>query len=343
MSLESERSQEESRVAERQLYRAGQTPPPPKKSRSKEKDQPSLWGRIWGSSDAEGASVQTPPSSTALPPHSLQAPQLPVKNSKAGLVKQPSWVWRTWYRSRKHILAVLALLLMGTISYCIFLPDPVEEAKQELAALRENKSLPREEQRKKFREVFSRLSEKQKFDMGKEWRTKGQERLAAFAKLSKQEQIAQLKKEILEEEKWRARREAERAANGGRGGPRQGGPGQGGAGQGGGGRTGGAGAGAANGRGGANAGGAGAGNRGGGPGGGGPGAGGPGGPGGGRGVSNARSKNFLDMSDPESRATMSYMRGMKADLRQQMGLPAGGGFGGFGGPPRGGPPGGRRP
>jgi hypothetical protein len=333
MNPDADRSQDEARIADRPLYRPGQTPPP-KTAPSKKKDKPSLLGKLWGAS-SEG-SVKTAPTSGRLTPPVPQSSLPAPKSSKSKVAKGPSRLGRLWQRSRKHLLAILALLLMGTISYCVFLPDPVEEAKQELAALRDDKSMPREERREKFGKIMSSLSEKQKYDMmGKQWMERERERTRAFAKLSKQEQIAQLKKEILEDEKRRERFMAARAANGGRGGA-----------PGGGGRTGGApgGGAGASGRGGPGGGGPGgggpggggpaAGNRGGGPGGGGPG--GPGGGPGGRGGDNhGRSKNFLDMSDPETRATGSYMRGLKADLRQQMGLPAGGGWGGFGGGPRG--------
>ncbi|HEY7427606.1 MAG TPA: hypothetical protein VH682_25470 [Gemmataceae bacterium] len=297
---------------------------------------------------------RTLPTPAGLTKPPLPSPQSSAKGSKAGQVKQPSLVMRTWVRSRKYLLAVLALLLLGTVSYCIFLPDPIDAAKQELQALRNDPNMDGKERWEKTREIFSNLTDKQKADMTKERREAFNKNLREFTKKPKEEQYAAIKKQIQDGEKRRAEWEARRAANGGGGG------GRGGAGGGGRGGAGGGGAGGA-GRGGAGAGGGGAGGAGaaaggrggaGGPGAGGPG--GPGGPGGGRGndrANHTRQKNGLDMSSPEDRANMHLYRGMVNQVRGAMGLPAGGGGRGFFGPPGGGggfgggfggPPGGGR-
>jgi len=351
MALTPDSSPDEARLAQRQLYRAGQTAPAskPPQQKSKKKDKPSLLARLWGGSDSSdyaGALRKTLPTPAGLTPHPLQSPQPTAKSAKPGQVQQPSWVKRTWVRSRKYLLAVLALLLLGTVSYCIFLPDPVDAAKQELKALRHDPNLDGKERREKSREIMSNLTDKQKADMSKERREADNKRYRDFFKKPKEEQYAAIKKQIQESEKRRAEFEARRGRNGG------GGRGGAGGGGGGGGRGAGGGGAGAGGRGGAGAGGAAAGA--GGRGGGGPGgAGGPGGPGGGgRGdaaANHTRQKNGLDMSSPEDRANRHLYRGMVNEVRQSMGLPAGGGRGGFGPPGPGGfgggfggPPGGGR-
>jgi hypothetical protein len=137
------------------------------------------------------------------------------------------------------LLALLALLGMGALSYCIFLPDPVEEAKERLAAI--NKSnLDGKERSEKKREVMDGLTEKQKFDLSKARRAKNREKVMSFLKLSPEEQIAEAKKEQKQREERQARREAMAKENGGNGG-NGGGAGGGGQAAGGQGRGGGAG------------------------------------------------------------------------------------------------------
>ncbi|HEY7154631.1 MAG TPA: hypothetical protein VH575_11780 [Gemmataceae bacterium] len=344
MNFSQDPSQEENRIASRQLYRAGQSKPA-KEAPEKKKNKSSLLGRLFGGSAAAGATVKTLPT-----PSSLGAPLPPPSKSAAKVSsskqpKQPSRLKRLWQNHRKHILAVLGLLLLGTASYCICLPDPSEAAKQELRAIDRDPNMDWKEKWEKKGKIMANLSEREKFEMFKDRMVKGRERNKEFFKLTPSEQVAEIKKQIQKEEQWRAKREADRAARGGGGGGRGGGGAGGRAGGGGGGGGAGGRAGGGGGGGGAG-GGAVAGNRGGGgPGGGGfGGRGGPGGPGGGR-DSHARQQGRLDWSSPEDRAQRSYMRGMNNQVRQSMGLPAGGGFGG--GPPRGGfgggPPGGSGP
>jgi hypothetical protein len=217
------------------------------------------------------------------------------------------------------------------VSYCIFLPDPVENAKKEMQAIRDDPNLDWREKGKKFGEVMSNLSPREQADMSKERREKGRQDLDAFFKLPKDQQVAEMKKRIERDEKRRAEFRA-RFGDGWGGGGGGGGGGRASAGGGGGGAGGGGGGVAAGGgRGGAGGGGGpAAGARGGGGGGpGGPGGGGWGGRGGGD--RNTRQKNFLDMSTPEERAQRGLYRGMMNQMRQQMGLPTGGR--GFGGPP----------
>ncbi|HWG42623.1 MAG TPA: hypothetical protein VN688_07540 [Gemmataceae bacterium] len=304
--------QDETRIAERQLYRAGQTKPdakPALKPVSKAGTKPAL---------------PVPPPKIAKSSLAKSKSSLPGKDGKNA----------RWKRIGLGLLILLGFVALGGVAYCIFRPDPVEEAKHDLAAIRNDPNMDGKAKWEKTREIFSNLTERQKMDMFKEGREKDRERTSAFFKLSKEEQIAKIKNDILEGEKRRAKRDAERAARGG--GSRQGSGGPGGGRAGGAGGAGGAGAG---GRGGADgAAGGGAGGRG-GPGGqavaGQPGGGGPGGPGGSRGDSHQRQKNRLDFSDPEYRAQKSQMRAMQSQVRQQMGLPPGGGRGGFGGGPRG--------
>lgn len=300
MDLSSESSRDEERVLERKLYRAGQTPA------------------------VEKTSTATAPART-LPKPTLSKP-------KSASVAKPRMSPETRKRLLRGTLSAIWLLGLGGISYCVFLPDAVEEVKEQRKAIFENPNLTREEKRDQVRALEANLTDKQRFELRKppkEVAEKMREQRDAFMALSQEQRIEQIKKQILE----------------GRGGRRGGGGlggGPGGSG-GSGGTSGGAGGAAAAGgnRGGAAAGGnrgggsggAGGGGRGGpgggGPGGGGPGGGGPGGWGGGN-----WGKNRLDMMDPESRATMGYMRGLNGQVRQSMGLSSGRGFGGGGGPPR---------
>jgi hypothetical protein len=302
--------QDEARVAQRQLYRAGQSKPAPK--------------------PAEKPALPMPTSSIAKSTLTKSKPSIAGKSDKSAASKGGQSPRRK--NIIRGLLVALGLLVLGGVAYCIFRPDPVEVAKQDLAAIWKDPNLKGKERWEKSKEIMSGLSEKQKMDMSKERREKEREKLSSFFKLSKEEQVAKMKKDILEGEKRRAEWQAKRAANGGGAGQR-------------GGRTGGAGGGngqgaGAGGRGGAGGagGGAGVGGRGGAGGaGGGAGAGGAGAGFGGRGGGdrNQRQKNRLDSSDPESRAQRSLYRGMQSQMRQQMGLPTGrGGFGG-GGPPRG--------
>jgi hypothetical protein len=312
---------EESRIAERPLYRAGQTSPPAKTS---------------------SATKTPPPFKAPLPtPRPLAKSPQPGKDGKPSLGKRivltvllggvgypllygsPA----TRKRTLRGLLTAGFLLALTGVSYCIFLPDPVESAKKEMKAIREDPNLDWRDKGKKSREVMDNLSPREQADMSKDWREKARQDLDSFFKLPKDQQAAEMKKRIERDEKRRAEFRARfpDGWGGGGGGRASGG--------GGGGGGGGAAATGGNRGGGGGGGGPGAGNRGGG-GGGGPGGGGPGGGGwGGRGGGdrNARQKNFLDMSTPEERAQRGLYRGMMNQMRQQMGLPTGGR--GFGGPP----------
>ena len=174
MSPEQERLQEETRIAERPLYRAGQTQPAPKatpkvKAPSIAKpSMPKAKATVPGKSGPLSKAASGPPSKTK---RALLFLLLFVLLGGVGYYAIFSANPATRRRVRVGLLTALALLAMGGISYCIFLPDPVEEAKRDLAALWNDETLSREEQFKKSREIVSGLSEKQKFDMGKERRS----------------------------------------------------------------------------------------------------------------------------------------------------------------------------
>jgi hypothetical protein len=132
-----------------------------------------------------------------------------------------------------------------------------------------------------------KLSPEQRRQLGAERRKAARERMARFFKLPKEEQLAELDKQIqrMEESRkaWEAR-QAERAARGEES------------------------------------------NGAGGPGGNAAGAGGPGGPGGWRRLGpeerEQRRKQFLDSTTPEERAQFSLYRQMLNQRRQELGLPA---------------------
>lgn len=309
MDLSSRPSPDEARFMQRQLYRPGQTPP------------------------------------TAKTPASTRTPAMPSLST----AKAPSGAANAKTSRTKHLLAILLLgvighyllygspsqrkkilvglgaawlFLLGGISYCIFLPDPVAQIKAGFAEMR---NLPPEQRREKFREIrglMRDLTPRQQIELGMERQVRERQKLAEFIKLSPAEQVAKLKKEILDDKARRDQRAARRAANGGnrRGGgsTQRAGRGQS--------RN----AAGATGRGGAGAGGAGR-----GAGGTGGMAGGRGGGSGGRGGDrNAAQRARLDRSTPGARAMRTYYRGMKQAVSQQMGLPAGGGGrGGSGGRP----------
>lgn len=330
MDLSSEPSSDEARIMERQLYRPGQTPPTPK--------------------PPTAARAQTTVASAA------KRPSGPA-NSKPSRVKHLLAILMLgivgYYllygtpSQRRKILVTLGaaawLLFLGGVSYCIFLPDPVKEIQ---GAFADMKNLTPEQRREKFREIrglMRDLTPHQKLELGRERQLKERAALAEFMKLSPEEQVAKLKKSILEEQERRKQRDARRAASGGNGSGRggRGGNGQAGGGRGGngggangGGTNGGrgngaAGAGNANANANANGGTGGSDN---------------GGSGGGRGGrsgqdSHVRQRKRLDNSDPEDRAMHNYARQMNQVVRQQMGLPPGGGRG-LGIPGMGGGPGG---
>lgn len=271
MNVSPEPSPDESRVRERQLYRPGQIQPAPKPAAS-----------------------ARPLAKAALPP-----PKRPARTPS----DKPPLLQRRLVRG---VLAAAWLLMLGGVSYCVFLPDPVEEARrdmragfEEMRAVSENKDLTQEQKREKFQEIREkiqgirgRLTSQQRLNlfMSPERRVQLHDDMEAFFKLPPEQQAAQLRKEVLEWEKRRAQWRARwRANGGGRRGPGRGGPG---------GR-------------------------------GGPRGGGWGGRGGGGGVSP------FELIPPETRQQMRLKRSMMGKMRQKMGIKSGRGFGGRGGgPPR---------
>ncbi len=273
MDLSSEPSRDESRIMERQLYRAGQT-------------------------------QATPPKPAAARP-AVGAPPKKLSTASKG---DP--IPMTQRRLVRVALGATWLLALTGVSYCVFLPDPVDEAKKARDEIFRDNSLTWEQKREKSDAIVDALTPRQRYNLlsPAERRVKMHDELDSFFKLSPAEQKEQLKKEILDREKQRAEWRAKMAANGG--GP--GGPGGG---------------------------------RGpGGPGAGGPGGRGPGGPPGGfvRGGGRGGSSNFErgDTMPPETMEQMGLKFGMMRDMQKEMGL--GGGRGGPGGGGRGGPGGGGR-
>jgi hypothetical protein len=276
MDLSSESSRDESRIMERQLYRAGQTQASP------------------------------PKPAGARPSPSIKRPSVRKGDSTPMLER----------RSIRVLLGALWLLLLTGVSYCVFSPDPVDKAKEDMKNLWQDRSLNWDQRREKMDQILGNLTDRQRYNLlsPAERRVKMHDDLDAFFKMSPQEQEEQMKKDILEREKRRAEMRAKWAANGGGRGP--GGPGAG-------------------------------------PGGpGGPrtaGAGGPGGPGGGRGFGGGGGGgggpggntlfNRGDTMPPETMEQMGIKRSMERELSKKMGLGGGrggpgGGRGGRGGPPQ---------
>ncbi len=277
MELSSNRSQDEDRIMQRQLYRPGQNQPAP-----------------------------TPASAASKPSASAAAKPKPKSRSSS---RQPLL---TPERRRKALIGLGVagwLLLLGTVSYCLSLPD-LEGLNHERMAIWKDNNLSFEEKRDKMAQLDEKVKNltptqrKQMREMGfKEMTRKRNHDMYDFLKMSPEEQVAQLKKEA---EEWAKRREEMRkfwANKGGQKGNR--GNGQNG-------------------------------NRG-GPGGGGP----PGGWGGGGNANADRPEGLgrqLDSRSPESRAGGLH----KAAMMQQLGLFPGGRGGPGGGPGGGGKGGGAR-
>jgi hypothetical protein len=285
MDFSSDLPADEARIMERPLYRPGQN-----QSASK-------------TPAAASKGVVAKPSS----------PSPALKRSPGSAGDKPSRRFGT-PGQRKRVLVGLGvtawLLLLGSISYCLCLPD-LKQIAQDQRAIWSDQNLTREEKIEKTREIASKLTDGQRqqvrqIDM-KERSRKGNADMQTFLKLTPEEQSAYVKKRDEERrQRWQQqggpRGGGAGGAGGAGGGPRGGGGGgaavaggAGGAGAGGGGR----GAGGGGGAGGA---GGGRGGFGGGPGGGGFG-GGPGGFGGGQ-------KGRLDNFSPETRAGMQYQRGL---------------------------------
>jgi hypothetical protein len=301
MDFQANRSDEEDRVMQRQLYRPGQsnqpaakTPPVPTSGPFKPSSPP----------PAKAKSAPKSRTDKTAPGDRLLLMILLLGVGYYLLYGTPS--------QRKKTLVGIGvavwLLMLGGISYCLFLPD-LDDIRQERRAIFMDKSLSFEEKREKVREMESNLTPGQRKQMRemdfKEMTRKRNKDMYDFLKMTPEEQVAYLKKRDAE---WQKRREEFRKMFGDKG------PGS---------KGGGKGNGNNKGNGGNNNGGP-----GGGGGGGGPPGGGWGGGFGGGGGGNAAQAARLDSSSPESRAGGMYQR----SLMQQMGLGGGG---------RGGPPGGR--
>lgn len=299
MDLSSNRSQDEDRVMQRQLYRAGQPQPAPKTLAA----APSPFRP---SSPPAAKSKYSPGSGNGKPSagQSLLPKILLLGFGYYLLYGTPS------QRKKVYIGLGVAvwLLFLGSMSYCLCSPDLEEisrEMNQARRAVFEDPNLTPEQRREKFRELDSKMSKltpsqrRQVFQISrKEMIRKGNASMHDFLSMSPAEQVAQLKKEAAE---WEKRRQqwAKMRANGGPRGNRGGN---------------GKGNGKSNGKGGGN--GSGGGGR-------------PGGFGGGGGGGGAsRDISRLDSGQsPESRAGGAY----KWALRGQAGLNSGFGRGGPGG------------
>ena len=124
---------------------------------------------------------------------------------------------------RKKILVRLGvaawLLMLGSASYCFFLPDPVVEIKEAFA---EMKDLPPEQRRAKSREIrgmMRDLTPLQQIELGKERGAREQKRYTEFMELPAEEQVEKLRRQVREEQARDEQRAARRAASrGGRSG-----------------------------------------------------------------------------------------------------------------------------
>lgn len=296
MDLSSSRSQNEDRIAQRQLYRAGQNQP----------------------AQASASTASRPSSPAAAKPKRASASSGDNKGQRILLMILLLGVGYyllngTPSQRRKAFIGLGVvgwLLLLGSISYCLSLPDLEalnRELNRERMAIFQDQSLSPEQMREKFaalREKEKNLTPDQRKQMReidrKERTRKMNSNTFNFLQMSEEEQVAQLKKEAEEWEKrrkeWEKRRQQFRKAGGNRNG-QNGGKG--------GGQNGGRGVG-------------------------------PGGWGGGGGGGNeaAAFEGRQGAMSPEARAGGLH----KAMMREQMGLGGGGPGGGRGG--RGGPPGG---
>ncbi len=275
MDLSSNPSQDEDRIMQRQLYRPGQNQP-----------------------------AQTSASSASKPSSTAAAKPKPKSGSSSG---QP---FLTPARRRKVLIGLGVagwLLLLGTISYCLSLPD-LEGLNHERMAIWQDKNLTFEEKQEKMaqlQEKVKNLTPTQRKQMREmDWKEKTRKRnkdTFEFLNLSPEEQVAQLKKEAAEMEKWFQEMRKMRAQRGGQGGGKRGGGGPNGG-------------------------------KGGGP---------PGGWGGGGNANADRPEGLsqqLDTRSPEARAGGMH----KAAMMQQLGLFPGGRGGPGGGGPGGGKGGGGR-
>jgi len=102
---------------------------------------------------------------------------------------------------RKKILIALSvmvwLLMLGGISYCLCLPD-LEEVSRQLKAIREDPNLTLEQKFEKSREIYSKLTAGQRRQVFqkdfKKWHYERNVEMQKFLKMSPEEQAAYLKK-----------------------------------------------------------------------------------------------------------------------------------------------------
>jgi hypothetical protein len=110
---------------------------------------------------------------------------------------------------RKKLLRALAviawLLLLGFISYCLFLPD-LEEVSRQLRAIREDPNLTLQQRFEQSREIYSKLTPGQgrqvfQNDLKKMHYERNAE-MQKFLKMSPEEQVAYLKKQAEERKQF---------------------------------------------------------------------------------------------------------------------------------------------
>jgi len=302
MDFQANRSDEEDRVMQRQLYRPGQKNEPVEKA-------PATPASSMFKSPPPAKAKSAPKSSNNKPISGEQILQMIL------LLGVGYYLLQGTPAQRKKTLVGLGvtiwLLMLGTGSYCLFLPD-LEDLNHARNAIFQDNSLTPEQRREKLAELREKeknltpAQRKQMREMNiKEMTRKRNKDMFDFFKLSPEEQVAYLKKR---DEEWKKRRDEMRkmfgdkgpGGKGGKGGNNNGGKGNGGNGNGGKGNGGPPG------------------------GGGGPPGGGWGGGGGGGGGGNGAQAARLDSSSPESRAGSFYQR----MLMQQNGLGGGGRGGG---------------
>lgn len=222
-----QRSQDENRVQQRQLYRAGQTPP------------------------STGTRPGAPSRSVAKKDSSTQGQRILQGILLLGVGYYLLYGTPTQRgRVLKGLAAAVWLIFLCGASYCIFLPD-LEGLAKERREIWSDKSLTFEEKKDKMRDMEAKLKNltpeqrKQMRAIDQRERTrKGNASIVKFLQLTPEERMAETKKRMVEMEKmrakWGARNKGKGPNNAGKGngnakGNRQGGPGGGGRGFGGGG------------------------------------------------------------------------------------------------------------
>lgn len=197
MDLSSNRSQDEDKVMQRQLYRAGQGQPAAK-------------------APVSAPARSTAPKPPSSPPKGVVSAKPSEKSAGGGerillmivlLGVGYFLIYGTPSQRRKTSigLGVAAwLLLLGTISYCIFLPN-LAAIQHQRSAIFADDSLTMKEKFEKVREMESGLSSSQRRDLRKldmkERIRKNNKDTYSFLQLTPEEQMAQLKKESEERKK----------------------------------------------------------------------------------------------------------------------------------------------